>query len=87
MTMMQQAVAGLSGRKAFRDRIPRGAVERAGGLGDPLGALKTLGLITVVGMTANFAMPINSAQANGDFSRTCWPSRLRTVRECHRLLR
>lgn len=87
MTMMQQAVAGISGRKAFRDRIPRGAVERVGGLARPLGTRKTLGLITVIGMTANFAMPINSAQAIGDFSRTCWPSLLRTVRECRRLLR
>jgi hypothetical protein len=42
MTMMQQAVAGISGRKAFRDRIPRGAVERVGGLARPLGTLKRL---------------------------------------------
>jgi hypothetical protein len=74
MTRMQQAVAGISGCKAFRDRI--GASRRAPlcerrGLATPPYALKTLGLITMVGIAANFTTPIHTAQASGDFRRTC----------------
>jgi CVNH domain len=33
--------------------------------------LKTFGLITIVGVSANLAMPIGKAQARGDFSLSC----------------
>jgi hypothetical protein len=80
---MQQAVARMPGREAFHDRIgaPRNSplCERRRGLASPRSALKTVGLMTMVGVAANFTMPMNKAQADGNFSATCKNIRLNAI--------
>jgi hypothetical protein len=41
--------------------------------------LKTFGLITMVGMSANLAMSVGEAQARGDFSLSCTNIQLHAV--------
>jgi|SRR6516165_6076594 hypothetical protein len=83
MTMMQAATARTSERDAFYDRnggFNQAALwERLHGSVTGRGTrdrnfrryLKTLGLITMVGVGASLAMPMGKAQARGDFSKTC----------------
>jgi hypothetical protein len=84
MTMMQAATARTSERNAFYDRNGgfnkaalwdqlHGSVTARPGSSDRKFRryLKTLGLITMVGVSANLAMPMGKAQARGDFSLTC----------------
>jgi hypothetical protein len=75
MTMIQQAAARTPTREALYDR--NGASNKS-----PLWVtarpttrlqryLKTLGLVTMVGVSANLALPMGKAQARGDFSLSC----------------
>jgi len=83
MTMMQAATARTSERNAFYDRNGgfnkaalwdqlHGSVTARPGSSDRKFRryLKTLGLITMVGVSANLAMPMGKAQAGG-FGLTC----------------
>jgi hypothetical protein len=84
MTMMQQAAARTSERQAFHDQNVgfKNAVlwerSHASLIARPTTHhrnfqryLKTFGLITMVGVSANLALPMGQAQARGDFSLTC----------------
>jgi hypothetical protein len=83
MMMMQQAAARTPEREAFCDR--NGVFKMVSLLEQPHGSvtgwpttrhgnfqryLKTFGLITMVGVSANFTI-IGQAQARGDFSVSC----------------
>jgi len=91
MTMMQAATARTSERDAFYDRNGgfnkaalwdqlHGSVTARPGSSDRKFRryLKTLGLITMVGVSANLAMPMGKAQAGG-FGLTCNNDRLHVV--------
>jgi hypothetical protein len=84
MTMMQQATARTCEREAFYER--NGGSHKPPLWERPHGSvtarptprhrnfrryLKSFGLITMVGVSANFALPMGKAQARGNFSSTC----------------
>jgi len=92
MTMMQQATARTTERDAFYDRngvfkIASLLEQLEGSLTGRLGTrrrnsqryLKTFGLITMVGASATLAMPMDKAQARGDFSLSCTNIQLNAV--------
>ena len=92
MTIMQQATARTSEREALYDRdvafnkaplwerlhgrvttrptTPHWNFPRC---------VRTFGLITMVGVSANIALPVGKAQARGDFSLSCTNIHLNTV--------
>jgi hypothetical protein len=90
--MMQLATARTSERDAFYER--NGGFNKAP-LWDQLHGLvtarpeprdrnfrrylKTLGLITMVGVSANLALPVGKAQAGGDFTLSCVRLRLNSA--------
>jgi hypothetical protein len=92
MTMMQQAAARAVEQKALYERDGRFGNaplwERLDGPGTARPTrrrcnfqryLETFGLITIVGVSANLALPMGKAQARGDFSSTCTNLKLNAV--------
>jgi hypothetical protein len=92
MTMMQRAPTRTSEREAFYDqngasnKMPLWERQHGSLTARPTPRhrnfrlyLKTLGLVTIVGVSANLALPMAKAQAGGNFSLSCTNIHLNAV--------